>query len=123
MVDSGLTLNQLIRLYSAADIFVLPTLEDVWGFVINEAMACGLPVVSTNAAQSAIEMITPGQNGYVVNKADEMALYGAIRKLIDSREKTQSMGQKSLEIIESRFDPALMKQGFVEAIKHATSVC
>lgn len=123
IVGSGLTLDHLIRLYSAADIFVLPTLEDVWGFVINEAMACCLPVVSTNAAQAATELITPGENGYVVNKADIDELHAAIRKLVDSPERMKSMGQRSLETIEGKFDPALMAQGFVEAIKYAMPIC
>jgi glycosyltransferase involved in cell wall biosynthesis len=108
-------------LYSVADIFVLPTLEDVWGFVINEAMACGLPVISTENSQAAIEMIRSGENGFVVSKLDEEELYSAMKKLLNSG-KLQSMGKKSIEIVTTEFDPSLMKQRFIEAIDNAISV-
>jgi glycosyltransferase involved in cell wall biosynthesis len=68
-ISSGLKLEELVKLYCVADVFVLPTLEDIWGFVINEAMACGLPVISTTASQAAREMIHPGKNGYIVKPA------------------------------------------------------
>jgi glycosyltransferase involved in cell wall biosynthesis len=110
-----------VKLFSAADVFVLPTLQDLWGFVINEAMACGLPVISTKNSQAAIEMIHPGENGFVVSKLDEEELYSAMKKLVNSG-KLESMGKKSIEIVTAEFDPSLMKQRFIEAIDSATSV-
>ena len=119
-IESGLKLTDLIKYYSIADVFVLPTLFDVWGFVINEAMACSLPVISTKNAQAAIEMIRQGENGFVVNEADEEELYSAIKNLLGSGE-LEFMGRKSLEIVRTKFDPSLMKQRFTEAISYALS--
>jgi glycosyltransferase involved in cell wall biosynthesis len=120
-VESGLKLVDLIKYYSIANVFVLPTVFDVWGFVINEAMACGLPVISTKNAQAAIEMIRQGENGFVINKANEEELYSAMKKLL-SLEELEPMERKSLEIVTTRFDPSLMKERFIEAISYVLSV-
>ncbi len=59
--------------YGAADAFVLPTLYDPFPNVALEAMACGLPVV-TSTKSGAAELITPGQEGFVCDALDEAAL-------------------------------------------------
>jgi glycosyltransferase involved in cell wall biosynthesis len=117
-IEARLKLVDLIKYYSIADVFVLPTLMDVWGFVINEAMACGLPIISTKDAQAGMEMIHEGENGFIVNEANEVELYSAMKKLISSGE-LELMGRKSSEIVSTQFDPSLMKEGFVDAISYA----
>lgn len=52
------TKNELAEYFKAADLFVLPTREDIWGLVINEAMAYGLPVVTTNKCVAGMELIS-----------------------------------------------------------------
>ena len=49
--------NELINIYKYSDVFVLPTREDIWGLVINEAMSLGLPVISTNQCLAAKELL------------------------------------------------------------------
>lgn len=66
--------QELFQYYLAADFFVLPTREDVWGLVVNEAMACGLPVLTTNRCGAGLEMIKPGKNGWIIPVEDEKAL-------------------------------------------------
>jgi UDP-glucose:(heptosyl)LPS alpha-1,3-glucosyltransferase len=70
------------REYAAADAFVFPTPYDAFGMVLTEAMACGLPVVSTPHAGAA-DLITDGVNGLIVtdaNAVDELA--AAMRRLV-----------------------------------------
>jgi glycosyltransferase involved in cell wall biosynthesis len=117
-MQSGLSLKELIRVYSAADIFVLPSLEDVWGFVINEAMVCGLPVVSTRSSQAALEMVNSGENGYVVEAGDSMELYVALKNLIRNPTERQRMAIRSKEVAMNRFDVRHMVEGFISAIKY-----
>ena len=50
------------RYYAAADVFVFPTPYDAFGMVLTEAMACGLPVITTTAAGAA-ELVAHGQIG------------------------------------------------------------
>ena len=49
--------EQLGRYYAAADVFVFPSLLDVWGLVVNEAMACGLPVLASKYAGASQELV------------------------------------------------------------------
>lgn len=49
--------SELYKYYFATDIFVLPTYDDVWGLTINEAMACGVPVITTTSAGAYIDLI------------------------------------------------------------------
>ena len=58
--------ENLRNYYKIADIFVLPTRSDVWGLVINEAMANGLPIITTNKCIAGLELIEDGKNGYIV---------------------------------------------------------
>ncbi len=64
-----------------AKILVLPTYKDPWGWVINEAMYLGVPVIATDKAM-AKEMVIDGENGYVVKAEDENALRKAIKRLL-----------------------------------------
>lgn len=70
--------DKLIEYYKCCDIFVMPTLTDVWGLVINEAMANGLPVVTTEMCIAGLELIEKGENGYIVPINDAAALADAI---------------------------------------------
>jgi glycosyltransferase involved in cell wall biosynthesis len=119
-VESGLSCADLVKYYSVSDVFVLPTLDDVWGFVINEAMACGLPVISTKNCQAALEMIFLGENGYVVDEASAEKLYVALEKIIANSALRKSMGENSRKILMQRFDIPHMVAGFEKAL-HAVS--
>ena len=54
--------DELAQYYKASDLFVLPTREDIWGLVTNEAIAYGLPVITTDRCLSGVEIIKDGEN-------------------------------------------------------------
>lgn len=58
--------SELVDYYKAADIFVLPTREDIWGLVVNEAMGYALPVITTDRCISGTELVSNGVNGFIV---------------------------------------------------------
>ncbi len=66
--------EQLLEYYKAADLFVLPTREDIWGLVVNEAMAFALPVITTDRCVAGLELVEDGVTGYIVPVGDEKAL-------------------------------------------------
>ena len=90
--------EELKKYYRAADVFVLPTRSDVWGLVINEAMSCGLPVVTTDHCVAGLELVEDGVNGYLVPVDDEDALAHRLNTVL--RGDLQAMGRASLKKIQ-----------------------
>ncbi len=82
------------RWYPAADVFVLPTLSDSFGYAVIEAMACGLPVISTNQFAGP-EQVTHGRNGYLI----ELPL-DETRRLACLQEPDLARRARQLEAIE-----------------------
>ena len=74
--------QQLKAWYQAADIFCLPTRYDIWGLVVNEALANALPVVTTTACCAGLELVHDGVNGMLVPPEDSGALTEAICALL-----------------------------------------
>jgi len=93
--------EDLAGFYALADAFVLPTHSDPWGLVVNEAMACALPIVVTSVAGCASDLVEDGWNGYVVPAADSDRLSAAIRSLLVKPEETQRMRVRSVERIQA----------------------
>lgn len=76
------TKEELSLYYQAADCTAFPTREDIWGLVTNESLAYGVPVVATDKCISAIEMITNGIEGYIVQAGNVKQLASGISKVI-----------------------------------------
>ncbi|AWN17520.1 Glycosyltransferase [Salinisphaera sp. LB1] len=91
---------ELPRYYAVADIFVFPTLGDPYGLVVDEAMACGLPVISTSAAGEIRDRIEDGINGYIVPPEDSAALASSMLKLSRDPDARTRMGQMSSDKIQ-----------------------
>jgi glycosyltransferase involved in cell wall biosynthesis len=110
----------LVDYYLAADVFVLPTLQDVWGFVINEAMVCGLPVITTKNAGASSDLVRNGINGYVVEPWSSSDLFRALKKILNDQQKTQVMRKASRDIIKG-YSYEKSVHGFESAINYVTS--
>jgi glycosyltransferase involved in cell wall biosynthesis len=74
-----------------AELFVLPTLEDGSPFAVAEAMASGLPVVTTTAT-GASEWVRPGGSGWIVEPASEAALAAVLEAAFEARHELRGMG-------------------------------
>ena len=93
--------SELYKFYKAADVFAFPTREDIWGLVVNEAMACGLPVVSTQRCGAALELVKNGENGYIIPVDNVAEMKDKIEKTLSTPTVSSKMGKRSLEIIEA----------------------
>lgn len=87
----------LVKYYRAADAFVLPTREDIWGLVVGEAMAYGLSVITTDRCVAGLELVEEGVNGHIVPVGDADALAEAMNRILT--EDLQAMGEAALEKI------------------------
>ena len=83
--------DELREYYNAADLFVLMTRGDTWGLVINEAMANGLPVITTKRCVAGVELIKDGENGYIIDVDDTEALVNKVLTLRDNEELCRQM--------------------------------
>lgn len=88
--------DEILSYYKAADIFVLPTREDIWGLVINEAMANGLPVITTDKCVAGLELVKDYDNGFIVpvESVDKLSL--RINELINNDKLRIKMSENSL---------------------------
>jgi glycosyltransferase involved in cell wall biosynthesis len=106
--------EQLAAYYALADVFVFPTHTDPWGLVVNEAMACALPVISTGAAGCVEDLVEDHWNGRVLPAGDVGRLASAMNELAASAELRLLMGQRSWDRIQ-KYSPEMCAAGIAEA--------
>lgn len=92
------TKADLNEYYQMADVFVLPTREDIWGLVINEAMANGLPVITTNKCIAGLELVDD-TNGKIVSVDDVDGFVSAIQSVFN--QNCEVLAKNSLNKIKS----------------------
>jgi glycosyltransferase involved in cell wall biosynthesis len=88
------------RFYAASDVFVFPTLGDPYGLVVDEAMACSLPVISTTSAGEIRDRIEDGINGYIVPPENSAVLLDRMEMLARDAAMRTRMGEISAARIE-----------------------
>jgi len=110
-----MTKEDLFELYRLSDLFVLPTREDVWGLVVNEAMANGLPVISTVKCNAGLELIEENINGKIIPVGDSKSLCNALSELLAEPEKMYEIGANNLKKI-SAYTYEVMGKKVYEAL-------
>ena len=90
---------EITKYFKAADVFVLPTREDIWGLVINEAMAHGLPVITTRKCIAGLELIENDLNGFLVTENDVKELHQRMIQLLNNDEVRKVMGERNIQKI------------------------
>lgn len=91
--------EELKEYYCASDVLVHPTSYDVWGLIINEAMACGLPIVVSDHCIAGLELVEQGKNGFVVKLYDDQALADGIIHILKDDQLRTRMGEASISKI------------------------
>ena len=91
--------NDLKKYYMASDLFVLATREDIWGLVVNEAMANALPVITTKKCGAGCTLIKNGYNGFLVENEDVKELSNKINELVESQELRLQCAKNALNTI------------------------
>jgi glycosyltransferase involved in cell wall biosynthesis len=94
--------EDLASVYSAADIFIMPSLYEAFGQTALEAMACGTPVVGFDTGGIA-DMIIPYQSGLLAQAESETDLADKIQWMIDHLKERKEMGRIARNLVENRF--------------------
>ncbi|MER3434314.1 MAG: glycosyl transferase [Leptolyngbya sp. ERB_1_1] len=106
--------NQLGSYFQNSDVFVFPSLEDVWGMAVLEAMAFGKPILCSRSA-NACEMVMQDKNGYVFDPQDPVELADMMAEFIKEPSRIATMGAASRQIISSH-TPAKVAESMTEII-------
>jgi glycosyltransferase involved in cell wall biosynthesis len=102
--------EQLATYYALAEMLILPTYSDTWGLVVNEAMACGLPVILSTSAGCAVDLVRENWNGMLIPPRNVTLLSAAMETLASQPGLCATMGGNSLQHI-SHFSPEAWSAG------------
>jgi len=92
--------SELPKLYHEASCFILPSIFEPWGLVVNEAMAAGLPIILSDVVGALPDLLNEGKNGWKFGCRNETELVSVLNELsVTNPEKLNEMGKKSSENI------------------------
>jgi glycosyltransferase involved in cell wall biosynthesis len=94
--------NQTIMpaVYRMGDVFIMPSLSETWGMAINEAMACGKPVIASELVGCAADLVQEGKTGIVFQLGDIDKCARFLRLVCEDRELLAEMGRNASELIQ-----------------------
>jgi glycosyltransferase involved in cell wall biosynthesis len=113
--------TSLAELYRNARLFVLSSDEEGLGIVILEAMACGLPVVSTDCGGPAT-LVTEGKTGFLTPVGDSQALASKIQLLLTDRLLSKQLGHAGRQVADEQFSLSAAGQIFLDTYDGLLSV-
>jgi glycosyltransferase involved in cell wall biosynthesis len=95
----GLPWERIVERYAIADVFALLSRHEPWGVAVNEAAACGLPLVLSERVGAAFDLLEDGRNGALVPADDPPAAAKAIRELAADPARRAAAGSASRELM------------------------
>ncbi|MFT6216275.1 MAG: glycosyltransferase involved in cell wall biosynthesis [Roseivirga sp.] len=92
--------DEVIEYYLSHDVFILPSISEPWGLVVNEAMLCKLPVLVSSNCGCSRDLVKEGVNGFTFNPFTEEDLVAKINLLIQNFDQLPEWGRASFEMIQ-----------------------
>ena len=102
--QNGVSWQQVPEYLALSDVLVLPSYSEPWGLVVNEAMACGLPVIVSEKCGCATDLVKIGENGFTFAPNNPEDLTDILLKFINKTVDCEQMGLISEKIIQD-FSP------------------
>ncbi|HEY1484319.1 MAG TPA: glycosyltransferase family 4 protein [Candidatus Acidoferrum sp.] len=88
--------SKLAQYFDLGDVFVLPSVHEPFGLIVNEVMNAGKAIVVSDEVGSQPDLITDGVNGAVFRAGDILALRAALEDILENTEMRREMGFRSL---------------------------
>jgi 1,2-diacylglycerol 3-alpha-glucosyltransferase len=110
----AMSADELAPIYGLASVFILPSIEEQWGLVINEAMSTGLPVMVSNRCGSSAELVIEGETGFSFDPLDEDYLAELMKRFSQNELDCKAMGQKAKQHIQN-YSPEAFAQNLFNA--------
>ena len=110
--------KKLISLYRAADIFVLPSLQESLSYTVMEAMACGTPCVAFDVGGVG-DLISHGENGFFAKAADEQKLAEGIMWMLADEDRRANLGLQARKTIEDGFSLTKVAERYLKLYDQA----
>ena len=107
-------------LYARADLFVMPTRAECFGFAFLEALASGLPVIAGDSG-AVPEFVDDGETGWLITPTAD-ALQRALMDAIEHRDRLPAMGRRAREVAESRFNASVNDRLVVDVLLEAQAL-
>lgn len=98
--QNGVSWQQVPEYLALSDVLVLPSYSEPWGLVVNEAMACGLPVIVSDKCGCAIDLVKNGANGFTFSPDNQEQLSNLLLKFMNNEVDSEQMGHVSQRIIQ-----------------------
>lgn len=102
--------KELEEIFDESDVLILPTREDIWGLVINEAMARGLAIITTSNCGAGLRLIREGVNGFIINQLNIKNLQEKITIFIENKSIIVQMSKNNLEKIQKHTIEKMVKE-------------
>jgi len=109
--------EELVPYFEDTDIFLFQTDFDIWGLVLNETMAAGIPCIASKNAGSSHDLISDGDNGFIVDFKDSARAQEIIKTLLDDDNLRKSVGRRAMETINSKAGLSNMVNSFLTSFK------
>ncbi len=91
--------DEIVKYLIASDVFILPSLSEPWGLVVNEAMLARLPVIVSKRCGCVSELVKEGVNGFSFDPFDAHKLQLLMKGFINAKYDIKLMGKESLNIV------------------------
>jgi glycosyltransferase involved in cell wall biosynthesis len=107
--------------YRAADLFVLASTREGCPVALLEAMACGLPVISTRLPGATDMIVDEGRNGRLVAPGSEDALRAALERMLADMDAARAMGARARETADATFSLERTARAYLDIYRAATA--
>jgi glycosyltransferase involved in cell wall biosynthesis len=112
----------LATVYNAADVFVIPSMEEAFGQTALESLACGRPVIGSDVG-GIPDMVRDGETGLLIERGNAVALAAALDQLAQDQDKRAQLGSNARELVLREFSFQKNAESYVELYRAMMNSC